>query len=104
MTDEAADPVRAVEWVVPPVEAVQYGRRVVEAVREQYRSFERAALANGNTDSARRFRAVHTALTRELLGHEDGGCVIVPFDARWLDEPFRALMAKVRASIPEQDR
>lgn len=93
-----------VEWVVPPVEAVEYGRRVIGAMVEKYRRFEQAAMANGNTESARRFRAVHGALSRDLLGREEGGCVITPFDARWLGEPFRSFMAEVQASLAEPER
>lgn len=35
-------------------------------------------------------------LVRDLYGYDDGGCVIVAFDARWLDDKFRSMMEEVR--------
>jgi hypothetical protein len=90
--------------IIPSVETVEYGRRAIGELIRRYERFETQAAEAGKPDASRRFRAVHAALRRELYGHEDGGCVVTSFDARWLNPEFRAAMTQVRASAQADAR
>lgn len=74
----------------PSVETVEYGRRVVQAMHDKYARFEQQAREKGDEAQADSWRRITWALTRDLLGYEDGGCVITAFDRRWLDPEWRA--------------
>jgi len=80
---------------VQSIETIEYGRRVIGRLIEKYEGWERQASDEGLDDVARRWRAVHSALRRDLYGYDDGGCVITAFDKRWLDPEFRDAMAEV---------
>jgi hypothetical protein len=74
---------------LPSKETVEYARQAVKRVIDKYQRFEDECRAKGQAEQADRWRAVHWALTRDLYGYEDGGCVVVAFDQRWLDDEFR---------------
>ena len=46
-------------------------------------------------------RKVARLLDMFLLGSEDGGCVITPFDQRWLDPTFRSIYEEARGQEVE---
>jgi hypothetical protein len=74
---------------VPSIEAVEYGRAVLEREIKRLQDFEASATAKGDRDAAERWGRLHKWLSWQVLG--DGkGCVITAFDARWLDESFRS--------------
>lgn len=75
---------------LPSKEAVEYGRLVVGQLRDKLRSWEAKAKAEGDPEKERRMRFAAFMLERDLLGSEEGGCVIVAFDLRKLDDEWRA--------------
>jgi hypothetical protein len=91
------------DWELPPLEAVEYGRAVLLREIGRLQGFERRMLVEGNTDgdlaAASRWRSRWQVIEKDLLGFDDGGCVITPFDKRWLDPASRETMTAVRAEI-----
>lgn len=81
---------------VPSIEAVEYGRRVLEREVERLKGFEASAKAKGDPYASERWGRIHKWLSWQVLGAGEG-CVITGFDARWLDESFRSIMSQVDA-------
>lgn len=80
---------------IPSIEAVTYGRGVLEREIQRLQDFEAQAQARGDAEAALRWRRTYRWAER-MLG--DGtGCVITAFDARWLDESFRSTMGEAFA-------
>lgn len=75
---------------LPSTEAVEYGRLVVGHLRDKLRGWEAKAKAEGDADKERRFRFAAFMLEHDLLGSDEGGCVITAFDQRKLDPEWRA--------------
>lgn len=76
---------------IPSVEAVEYGREVLEREVERLRRFEAKAAERGDVEAAERWGRLRKWLSWQVLGGSEG-CVITAFDARWLDESFRRTM------------
>jgi hypothetical protein len=74
------------QYQIPSKEAIEYGRRVIQKELERYRAFVHKSNQNGQHELAER-HAMRSRAIAQLLG--DGGCVIAPFDERWLDDAFR---------------
>lgn len=101
--DRTPDP----EWALPSKEAVEYGRRHIAALRDRFRSMADSPQLTWEARAG--WRKAAAALSHQMLANE-GGCVIQPFDARWLDDEFRASMltvyeqaADVRARDDQED-
>jgi hypothetical protein len=75
---------------IPSVEAIEYGRRVILAMVEKYERF--AAIETKDADRSKRHLMRAAVMRCELLGGV--GCVVAPFDERWLDPKFRAVYEK----------
>jgi hypothetical protein len=73
---------------IPSKEAIEYGRRVIQKEVDRLKQFARQANGKGDVEVAVRM-AVRWRALQQLLG--DGGCVIAPFDERWLDDNFRKM-------------
>lgn len=74
---------------VPPVEAVEWVRRILLAEVDRHEKFIMEALGRGDVERAERWRRIVVFLERQLLG--DGkGCVIRPFDPRKTDPEWRS--------------
>jgi hypothetical protein len=71
---------------IPSKEAIEYGRRVIQKEVDRFKGFARRANGNADIEVAVRMD-VRWRAVQQLLG--DGGCVIAPFDERWLDDNFR---------------
>lgn len=80
---------------VPSREAVEYGREVVIREVERLRKGEREFIAKGEPEKAARWRFAAFWMER-TLGH---GCVVGPFDERWLDDQFRSTMEEVYSRV-----
>ncbi len=79
---------------IPSVEAVTYGRNVIQREIKRLQDFERQARERDDESAADKWHQTSRWLDWQVLG--DGkGCVITAFDARWLDEEFRGMMSKV---------
>lgn len=83
--------------MIPSIEAIEYGRSVLAHHIERYRGFEEQSHAKGDEEQAQRWARIHRALVHDLYGYDEGGCVIVAFDKRWLDPEFRSMMEEARA-------
>lgn len=94
--NEASRQDRADDWMVPSVEAVEYGRKVIGRLIDKYRGWEQKAKAAGDEEQEIGWRRIANSLVRDLYGYDDGGCVITAFDKRWLDPEFRRVMEEVR--------
>lgn len=87
---------------VPSIEAVEYGRGVLEREIKRLQDFEAQAASRGDEEAALRWGRIRKWLSWQVLG--DGqGCVITAFDARWLDESFRSMMGDAYARPCECD-
>ena len=86
---------------IPSVDAVEYGRRTIGDFRERMLRFEAQSAGRGDRDKANQWRKVACLLDMFLLGSEDGGCVITPFDQRWLDPTFRSIYEEARGQEVE---
>jgi hypothetical protein len=73
---------------IPSKEAIEYGRRVIQKEVDRFKGFARRANGNADIEVAVRMD-VRWRAVQQLLG--DGGCVIAPFDERWLDDNFRKM-------------
>jgi hypothetical protein len=82
---------------IPSKEAVEYGRRVIQKEVDRLKGFARRANGNADIEVAVRMDVRWRAIA-QLLG--DGGCVIAPFDERWLDDNFRKMYETVIESLP----
>jgi hypothetical protein len=91
------------EWRVPSAEAVRYGRKALQNQVDRLLVFEDQARAKGDDAAVDRWRRVRNLIERDLLG-VGGGCVITPFDYRWLDPEFRRVMNQVRHRIDVEAR
>lgn len=80
---------------VPSIEAIEYGRRVIQPVHDLLKEWEAKALSEGDEVRASKFRFTAFMIQTKLLGHDDGGCVITSFDKRWLDPKFRQAMEAI---------
>ena len=87
---------------IPSVEAVEYGRSVLQAEIQRLKGFEASAAAKGDRDAAERWGRLHKWLSWQVLGDGEG-CVITAFDKRWLDESFRSMMGEVLDKASERD-
>jgi len=87
------------ELTIPSKETIEYGRRVIQAEIDLFKRFCQQALDKGEPDQAREWRKRAGMLQMKFMGGE--GCVIRPFDSRWLDDDFRAIMENVRREIEE---
>jgi hypothetical protein len=76
---------------IPTKDAVTYGREVVMREVERLRKGQHEFEAKGEDEKAARWRFAAYWMER-TLGH---GCVIGPFDERWLDDKFRSTMEEV---------
>lgn len=88
--------------MIPSVETIEYGRRTIGNVREIMARFEAETRADGK-ESADAWRRVVFVLDRYLLGYEEGGCIITPFDKRLLDPKFRAMEEEIDARIQARE-
>jgi len=75
---------------LPSIEAIKYGRRVLQADVERLRRFEKEALERGDGEQAVQWARIAAWNERTFLG--DSGCVITGFDGRWLTPKFREAM------------
>jgi hypothetical protein len=92
------------DWELPPLVAVEYGRAVLLREIERLQGFERMMADDGQSAAASRWRSRWQVIEKDLLGFDDGGCVITPFDKRWLDLTFRETMTAVRAETRAAQR
>jgi hypothetical protein len=83
--------------IVPSVEAVEYGRRVLNQEIGRLNTFVTEARNRGNEEAAQRWLRIRRWFEYQMLGSDKGGCVVAPFDRRWLDPKFREAMEQVRA-------
>ena len=74
---------------IPSIESIEYGRRVVGDFRSRMARFEDQAFKRNDRDAAEQWGTVVRLIDMFLLGDDDGGCVVQPFDQRWLDPGFR---------------
>ena len=84
---------------IPTKEAIEHGRRAIGALRDKARRWQAEAEAAGDDDKARRNKWLAFMLEHDLLGSDEGGCVITAFDLRWLDDGFRSMMEEVRNGL-----
>ena len=84
--DSSAGNSREQTIAIPSKEAVEYGRSVIEREVARLRQGEANYTAKGDAEKAARWWFAAYWLER-TLGH---GCVIGPFDARYLDDEWRA--------------
>jgi hypothetical protein len=82
---------------IPSKEAIEYGRRVIQKEVDRLKGFAHQASSKADIDVAVRMDVRWRAL-QQLLG--DGGCVIAPFDERWLDDNFRDAIQATYNSLP----
>ena len=81
---------------IPSKETIAYSRRQIE--REITKLQKWLLQIDTNMDKHKIDRIKYTIWTLEkLLGQ--GGCVIAPFDTRWLDDQFRSKMSTVYKKI-----
>lgn len=76
---------------IPSIEAVEYGRGVLEREIQRLKDFEAQAASRGDDEAEARWRRLYCWLSWSMLGDGEG-CVVTAFDARWLDESFRSMM------------
>lgn len=81
---------------IPSKEAVEYGRRVIGQERERMVKFMASSHERGDQEAWAKWKRVVFVIDRFLMS--DAGCTITPFDERWLDDEFRAVMEQVAAS------
>lgn len=88
---------------IPSKETVEYGRRVVQQQLDLLDRWLVETNTSAESDEARIKRLAFTRyfLQHKLTGYDSDGCVIVPFDKRWLDDDFRAMMEPVYASVED---
>jgi hypothetical protein len=86
---------------IPSKEAIEYGRRVILKELERYRKFVHKANQNGDHEIAMR-HAMRSQAIAQLLG--GGGCVIAPFDERWLDNNFRDSVQSAYNDLPTESQ
>ena len=79
---------------IPSIEAVEYGRSVLEREIKRLQDFEAQATSRGDDEAVVRWGRIRKWLSWQVLGDGEG-CVITAFDARWLDESFRSMMGDV---------
>jgi hypothetical protein len=86
---------------IPSKEAIEYGRRVILKELKRYRGFVHHANQDGQHELAER-HAMRSRAIAQLLG--DGGCVIAPFDERWLHDDFRDAIQTTYNSLPVEEQ
>jgi hypothetical protein len=79
---------------IPSKETIEYGRRVIMKEIELFRRWQKEA---ETPEQQMQWRKVANILEMKFIGGE--GCVIRPFDKRWLDDEFRVSMGKVYNDI-----
>lgn len=72
-------------FAIPPIEAVEYGRSVLFREVEHLKLMEAKST---DPEAKGRWLRAWWVIEHDLLGPGEG-CVIRPFDARWLDQEFR---------------
>jgi hypothetical protein len=88
------------QYQIPSKEAIEYGRRVIQKEVDRYKKFTEVAREKGDIGIAERHDIRWRAVC-QLLG--DGGCVIAPFDERWLDDTFRNTVQSAYNVIAERE-
>ena len=68
---------------IPSVESVEFGRRVVQNLRDKYQHLAEAS----EPQYRERWAFLVKMIDRDMLNSE--GCVVTAFDERWLDSEFR---------------
>ncbi len=84
---------------IPSVDAIEYGRRVLDNEIARLRKFEADAAADGRVEQSERWR--YMARWLERMRGDGTGCVITAFDSRWLNDGFRAMYKDV---LEQRDR
>lgn len=75
---------------IPSKEAIEYGRRVIKQMLDRLENV--AKDEKQEPDLRQRFRYLANMIRMQLYGFENNsGCVIRPFDDRWLDDDFRKI-------------
>jgi hypothetical protein len=82
---------------IPSKEAIEYGRRVIQKEVDRLKGFVETARAHGDFGVAERHDIRWRAIAQLL---DDGGCVIAPFDERWLDDTFRNTVQSAYNDLP----
>jgi hypothetical protein len=75
---------------LPEVESLLYARGVLLRNVELLRRFQRECMEQNEKDKADSWSKIAWWIETRLLG--TGGCVIAPFDDRYLDEGFRSMI------------
>lgn len=68
-------------------EAITYGREILVREVERLRQGELEFKNKGDEEKAARWRFAAFWIEFKLLGYN--GCVVTPFNERWLDDDFR---------------
>lgn len=85
---------------IPSKEAIEYGRRVIKQKLDRLENV--AKDEKNHPDLRQRFRYLASMIRLQLYGYEENsGCVILPFDERWLDDDFRKMMQGVYDTLDD---
>lgn len=76
---------------IPSIEAIEYGRGVLEREVKRLTDFEAQAASRGDDEAAARWARIRKWLSWQVLGDGEG-CVVTAFDSRWLNDSFRSVM------------